>query len=157
MYYIGQKVCSDISLHCYRKTQMNFLAKPKHKHIWDNTDHFHKYIVQGKWKSLSRVWLFVTPWTTVCQAPLPMGIFQASILEWVAMPSSKGFSQAKNRTQVSHIAVDSLRPKPPGNPSILEWVAYSFSMESSWPRNQTGVSCITGEFFILWVTREACS
>ena len=157
MYCIGQKVCSDISLHCYRETQTNFLAKPKHKHIWDNADHFCKYIVQGEWKSLSGVWLFVTPWTTICQAPLPMRIFQARILEWVAMPSSKGSSQAKNRTQVSHVAVDSLQPEPPGNPWILEWVAYSFSMESSWTRNQTGVSCITGEVFISWVTREACS
>jgi len=26
-----------------------------------------------KWKSLSRVWLFVTPWTAACQAPPSMG------------------------------------------------------------------------------------
>ena len=157
MYCIGQKVCSDISLQCYRETQMNFLANPRHKHIWDNADHFHKYIVQGKWKSLSCVWLFATPWTIVCQAPLLMGIFQAKLLEWIAMPSSRGSSQARDWTQVSHIAVDSLPFEPPGIPWILEWVAYPFSMESSWPRNQTGVSCITSEFFISWATREAFS
>ena len=32
------------------------------------------------------------------------GILQARILEWVAMPSSKGSSQPSDRTQVSHIA-----------------------------------------------------
>ena len=32
------------------------------------------------------------------------GILQARILEWVAMPFSKGSSQPKDRTQVSHIA-----------------------------------------------------
>ena len=32
------------------------------------------------------------------------GILQARILEWVAMPSSKGSSQPKGRTQVSLIA-----------------------------------------------------
>ena len=32
------------------------------------------------------------------------GILQARILEWVAIPSSRGFSQARDRTQVSHIA-----------------------------------------------------
>ena len=32
------------------------------------------------------------------------GIFQARILEWVAIPISRGFSQTKDRTQVSHIA-----------------------------------------------------
>ena len=53
---------------------------------------------------LSRVWLFVTPWTVACQAPLSMGILQARILEWVAMPSSRGSSQSRYRAQVFHIA-----------------------------------------------------
>ena len=38
--------------------------------------------------SLSRVWLFVTPWTVAHQAPLSMQILQTRILEWVAMISS---------------------------------------------------------------------
>ena len=38
-----------------------------------------------------------------CQAPLSMGILQARILEWVAMPSSRGSSQPRHQTQVSHI------------------------------------------------------
>jgi len=33
-----------------------------------------------------------------------MGILQARILEWVAMPSSRGSSQPKDQIQVSHIA-----------------------------------------------------
>ena len=32
------------------------------------------------------------------------GIPQARILEWVAFPFSKGSSQARDQTQVSHIA-----------------------------------------------------
>jgi len=32
------------------------------------------------------------------------GIFQARILEWVAMPSSREASQPRDQTQVSHIA-----------------------------------------------------
>ena len=32
------------------------------------------------------------------------GILQARILEWVAMPSSRGSSQPRDRTQVSYIA-----------------------------------------------------
>ena len=31
------------------------------------------------------------------------GILQARILEWIAMPSSRGSSQPKDRTQVSRI------------------------------------------------------
>ena len=53
--------------------------------------------VGWKWKSLSCVWLFVTPWTV-------HGILQARILEWVAVPFSRGSSQPGDWTQVSHMA-----------------------------------------------------
>ena len=52
---------------------------------------------------LSRVQLFATPWTVAHQAPLSMGILQARILEWVAMPFSRAPSQPRDRTQVSCI------------------------------------------------------
>ena len=40
------------------------------------------------------------------------GILQARILEWVAMPSSRGSSQPRNRTHVSYISC------------ISKWVLY---------------------------------
>ena len=43
-------------------------------------------------------------WTVARQAPLSMVILQAGMLEWVAMGSSKGSSQPRDRTLVSHIA-----------------------------------------------------
>ena len=46
----------------------------------------------------------VTPWTVAHQAPLSTGILQARIPEWVAMLSSRGSSQPRDRTQVSQIA-----------------------------------------------------
>ena len=46
--------------------------------------------------------LFVTLWTVAHQAPLSIGL-QARILEWVAMPSSKGSSRSRDRTCVSCI------------------------------------------------------
>ena len=57
-----------------------------------------------KWKcqSLNHVRLFVTPWTVARQAPLFMGILQARILEWVAMPSSRGSSQPRDQTWFLH-------------------------------------------------------
>ena len=45
---------------------------------------------------LSRVRLFATPWTVAPQAPLSMGILQARILEWVAMPSSRESSRPRD-------------------------------------------------------------
>ena len=40
----------------------------------------------------SCVRLFATLWSVACQASLYMGILQAKVLEWVAMPSSRGAS-----------------------------------------------------------------
>ena len=51
-----------------------------------------------------RVWLFATPWTIVQQATLSMGILQARILEWVAMPFSRGSSWPTDQTCVSYIS-----------------------------------------------------
>ena len=49
----------------------------------------------------SHVWLFAIPWTVANQAPLSMGILQARILKWVAMPSSRGSSPPRDWTHVS--------------------------------------------------------
>ena len=56
-----------------------------------------------KVKSLSHVRLFAIPWTVVYQASLH-GIFQARVLEWVAISFSKGSSWLRDQTQVSCIA-----------------------------------------------------
>ena len=53
---------------------------------------------------LHRVWRFATPWTAAHQAPPSVGILQARILEWVAMPSSRGSSPPRDRTRVYCIA-----------------------------------------------------
>ena len=63
----------------------------------------------GKWKSLSCVWFFATPWTV-------HGILQARILEWVAFPFSRGSSQPRDGTQSSSLQVGSLPAKPQGKP-----------------------------------------
>ena len=50
------------------------------------------------------VQLFAIPWTAALQAPLSMGILQARILEWVAMPSSRESSQPRDRTCISCVS-----------------------------------------------------
>ena len=55
-------------------------------------------------ESLSRVQLFATPRTVAHQAPLSMGISQARVLEWVAMPFTRGSSWLRDQIQVSHTA-----------------------------------------------------
>ena len=49
-------------------------------------------------------WLFGTPWTVALQAPLSLEILQKRILECVVMPSSRGSSQHRDCTHVSHMA-----------------------------------------------------
>ena len=50
-------------------------------------------------QSLSHVPLFVTPWTVAHQAPLSLGILQRRILEWFAMPSSRGIFPTQELNQ----------------------------------------------------------
>ena len=76
------------------------------------------------------------------------GILQARILEWVAIPFSRGSSQPRSWRILYHLSHQ-------GSPRILEWVAYPFSGRSSWPRKRTGFSCIAGGFFPNWAFREA--
>ena len=86
------------------------------------------------------------------------GILQVRILEWIAFPFSRGSSQPRDQTQVSHISgrfFTSLSHK--GSPRILKWVAYAFSSGSSWPRNWTGVSLTADGFFTNWAIRETPS
>ena len=53
--------------------------------------------------SLSPVQLFATPWAVAREASLSMG-FSWTILEWVAMPSTRGSSRPRGRIRVSRIA-----------------------------------------------------
>ena len=57
---------------------------------------------------LSRVQLFVTPWTAALQAPLSMGILQARILEWVAMPPSRDLPNPGIEPRSPALQADSL-------------------------------------------------
>ena len=54
-------------------------------------------------KSLSRAQLFATPKTVSVPGSSVLGIFQATVLEWVAISFSRGSSQPRARTQVSRI------------------------------------------------------
>ena len=47
------------------------------------------------------------------------GILQARILEWVAMPSSRGSSQPRDRTHIPCIAGRFLTTEPPGKPRLM--------------------------------------
>ena len=62
-----------------------------------------------KWKSLSHVRLFETPWTIQS-----MEFSRPRILEWVAFPFSRGSSQLRDWTQVSCVASGFFTAEPQG-------------------------------------------
>ena len=82
------------------------------------------------------------------------GILQARILEWVALPCSRGSSQLRGQTQVSPLQADSLPSEPPGKPENTGMGSLSLLQGIFPTRNQTGVSCIADRFFTSWATRE---
>ena len=57
--------------------------------------------------------LFTTPWTVARQAPLSMGIFQARILEQVAISFSRGSSQTRIEPRSPALQANSLPSEPP--------------------------------------------
>ena len=88
-------------------------------------------------QSLSRVQLFMTPWTH--QAPLSMGILQARILEWVAISFSMGSSPPRDQTHVSWapaMAGKFFTTESTGNPTPMFFLLDTFSSRAiKWPRD----------------------
>ena len=107
-------------------------------------------LIWWKWKLLSRVRLFVTPWIySPWNSPgQNTGVGSLSLLQGIfpTQGSNLGLLHCRRILyQLNHS----------GSPRILEWVAYPFSSGSSQPRNWTGVSCPAGGFFTNWAVREA--
>ena len=135
-------------MHFHIQISCSESSRPQRANCSFNTPLEVLWTIQYSAYLLSRVRLFAAPCTVAHQAPLSMGILQARILEWVAVPSSMGSSPPRDQTQDSHIALYHLNHQM--SPRILEWVAYPFSRGSSWPRNWTRVSYIAGGFFTSW-------
>ena len=101
-----------------------------------------------KWKSLSPVRLFVTPWTIQSvEFSRPEYWSSLSLLQGMFPPqrSNPGLLHCRRILyQLSH----------KGSQRILDWIAYPFSSIPSQPRNRTRVSCIVGGFFPNWAIRD---
>ena len=84
-----------------------------------------------------------------------MGILQARVLEWVAMPFSRRSSQPRDQTSSPRPQMNSLQAEPLGKPKNT-WVGSlsllqgnSLTQESNW--------CLLhcSRFFTSWATQEA--
>ena len=99
-------------------------SKKVHQDLWESliqsrlSEDSHIFCA-SELSHFSHVQLFVTLWTAARQAPLSTGLLQVRILEWVAMPSSRGSSQPRDGTCVSCIAGVFFTAEPPGKPSHI--------------------------------------
>ena len=88
--------------------QCGSLCQCRWNGLWKmmNTSYSAGHRVHFSLAHFSHVWLCATLWTVFCQAPLSMGILQARILGWVAMPFSRGSSWPgiRDRTLVRFIS-----------------------------------------------------
>ena len=154
---------------------MNFLLlftnslppSDKSELVLDWTNYFqHKYI-QKEWKSiwkemvlvftlpfywcawsLSRVQLLATPCTVAHQGPSVHGILQARVLEWAAMPSPRGSSLPRDRTQVSCTAGDSLPSETPERPTL--YGNTSKNLTERWERGPKGRGYMYKHSWFMW-------
>ena len=67
-----------------------------------------------KWKSLSRVRLFRTPWTVACQAPLSMEFSRQEYWSGLPFPSLGDLPNLGIKPGSSALQADSLSSEPPG-------------------------------------------
>ena len=96
---------------------------------WAPSNQLKAWTEQKSWPSLKEEGIpscLVTTWTVAVQVPVFMGILQARILEWVAMPSSRGASWPRDRIHISSgscTAGEFFTTEPPGKPKKLHKVS----------------------------------
>ena len=109
------------TLGCFLSIQIpKYQSRYTEKMSWDEFQEFTFKVfpqILMKVKVTQCVWLFVTPWT--CSLPYSSvhGIFQARILECIAMPSSRGSSCPRDQTLASCIAGKFLPLEPSRKPN----------------------------------------
>ena len=69
---------------------------------------------------LSRVWLFATPWTVACQAPLSMGFSRQEYMSRLPSPSPGDLPDPGVKPGSLALQADSLLSKPPGKPKMTK-------------------------------------
>jgi len=118
-----------------------------------------------KVKSLSHVWLFVTPWTVAYQALLFMVFSRQEY--WNVLPFQKErlFKEivaGGGDGLIAKLCRTSATPWTVACQALLsmgffrqEWVAIPISRVFSQPRSRIKVFCIARRFFTNWATREA--
>ena len=95
----------------------------------------------SKWKSLSRVWLFATPWIVACPASLSMDYSRPDYWSGLPFPSPGDLPNPGIEPRSSALQVDSLPSEPPGKPhnkprmrlsSLFLFYIWNQDLQSRW-------------------------
>ena len=100
------------------------------KDIWPSNRSFIFMKNKVKVKSLSCVWLFVTPWTVACQAPSSMGFSRQELWSGWPFPCPGDLLKPGIEFGSPALQVDSLLYEPPGNPLWRYMVPYKDHISS---------------------------
>ena len=88
------------------------------------------YLYTSMLNSFSHIQLFVTLWAVARQAPLSIGILQARILEWTAMPYTRGSSWPRDRMAfpaASALQEEFFMAEPRGSLCVCVWPLFCIS------------------------------
>ena len=83
-----------------------------------------QYFTALKVKSLSRVRLFATLWTTVQQAPQSMGFSRQEYWSGLPFPSPGDLPDPGIEPRSPALQADALTSEPPGKPSVLNFPGF---------------------------------
>ena len=76
------------------------------------------FTIKVKVKSLSRVWLFATPWTVAYQAPLSLGFSRQECWRGLPFPSPGYLPNPGIEPGSPALQADALPSAPPGKPNL---------------------------------------
>ena len=94
------------------------------------------------WKSFSHIQVFETPMACSLPGSSVCGILQSRIFKWVAVCFSRGSSQPRDQTQISHIVGRFLPAEPQGKPRSPTLQADSLPAEPEEKPKNTGVGSL---------------
>ena len=87
----------------------------KHKNLrWGETTIWFGWSINLCVRVLSHVWLFVTPWTVTCQAPLSIDFSRQEYWSGLPFPPPRDLPDPGNNLCLLHWQMDSLSLSPPG-------------------------------------------
>ena len=107
-----------------------------------------------KWKSLSRVQLFATPWTVAYQAPPSMEFSRQEYWSGVTFPSPGDLPNSGIKPGYPTLQADALTSEPPGKPKQITCIQITKSSKTKKIYIKLALFPISPKLFSVWLNRR---